>query len=758
MGIKKIVEIRGVGKFLRCKTSGDVEFRKLTLIFGENGRGKSTLTAVMRSLQTQDPNLISERATLNSSDDQHIHIRLDDSTQAKFTSGSWLGNVPAMEIFDATFIHENIFAGLYVDHDHKKKLYRVIIGEQGVLLNAAVDTLDENIKSLNKDIAKKKNAIQVHITNDLTIEKFIALPKVDGLDKLIVAKEQEITAIRSANEIASKSHLAKLDLPKVPIDLPMILGKTLADLEKEAAQSVNHHLNLCLGKGGEPWVKEGLEFIREANSCPFCGHTLDGNELITAYQAYFSAAYKKLQEEIREYDRNTKTTFGPDAWLEWQKVFDSNVTLLQYWQRFVNINIEELQFDDIKPNLHSLYQAINTALDAKAAAPLDVAEIGDELNTAIQDYSKLLERVSAYNLSVEAANVIIQDKKQQTIASSLNSALYDLAIYENTMSRHDSAIEELCASYKELRFQKKTKEKEKKAAKEKLDLHTNQIFTKFEGSINSYLELFGADFRISNTSRRYFGGKASSSYELLINATPVELGDDSTPPGTPAFRNTLSSGDKSALALAFFLARLDHDPNLASKLVVLDDPISSMDRFRMNCTVQLIARLSQKSCKTIVLSHDPGFLKKIHDSMPSMSPQCLHLRRAGERTEIGEWDIVNENQSQYIQDYIRLFDYVQNGHKSSDLRDIARKIRPLLEQNLRFANGWMGEFINSIRNAPVGDDLEPMKEQLAELEDLNNYSKKYHHSENSNADSEPISDTELRSFANRTLRFVSGSD
>ena len=47
-----------------------------------------------------------------------------------------------------------------------------------------------------------------------------------------------------------------------------------------------------------------------------------------------------------------------------------------------------------------------------------------------------------------------------------------------------------------------------------------------------------------------------------------------------------------------------------------------------------------------------------------------------------------------------------------------------------------------------------MKPQLNELKDINDFSKKYHHSSNSNADYEVIIDAELKSFVDRTLKIV----
>lgn len=75
------------------------------------------------------------------------------------------------------------------------------------------------------------------------------------------------------------------------------------------------------------------------------------------------------------------------------------------------------------------------------------------------------------------------------------------------------------------------------------------------------------------------GGVATSSYQLVINDTAVDLGDSKTPADRPSFKNTLSAGDRTTLALAFFLAHLERDPAATGKLVVFDDPFSSQDAF-----------------------------------------------------------------------------------------------------------------------------------------------------------------------------------
>ena len=69
---------------------------------------------------------------------------------------------------------------------------------------------------------------------------------------------------------------------------------------------------------------------------------------------------------------------------------------------------------------------------------------------------------------------------------------------------------------------------------------------------------------------------------------------------------------------------------------------------------------------------------------------------------------------------------------------------------------WLGDFIDKIRNSNPGEIAYGMKHQLNDLEDLNDFSKKYHHASNPAASRESITDGALRSYASRTISFLRG--
>lgn len=756
--LKKLLSISNVGRFSSYSAAGSVEFAKLTLIFGENGRGKSTITSILRSLQLNDGNHISERSTLPATaGTPEVQVRHQTGSYS-FKGGAWSTAMPDIEIFDAQFINDNVFSGLTVDHEHKRNLYRIIVGEQGVLLSRKVEELDIAIRQANSDLTIKKAEIKPLIADALDIDKFVELPQFDKVDELILKKNEEISALMSAADIASKASFAEVAFPSAPGTA--ILGKTLQDLSKEADDAVKAH-TLKLDKRGEQWLEQGVTYLKN-ETCPFCTQSTAGINLVASYQAYFSKAYKELKEDIRQHSKGNDDRFGALALLAIQNNITGNTTLSEFWKRFFEVKLSDLPTPDTVQALKGLHTHLKERLDVKSGSPLDSVPTTPELDAALKLYADFLTKAVAYNASCKAMNEFVKVVKAKASGGNIVAATADLSKLKNAKKRHDPAVDTLCKEYLLLKLRKVGHEAEKEKAKTALDTYSSTIFTLYEGTLNDQLKLFGAEFLLANTSSNYAGGKPNSSYNITINTVPVDV--DSTF-GKPCFKSALSGGDKSCLALAFFLARLEHDPRIGDKVVVLDDPMCSLDRFRSDRTVKAIVDLVDKAKQVIVLSHDPHFLRRIWDDFsPPGNRKALYVHRIGTKeSTLAEWDIVNDTRSEYLQDYFALADYLAKG-VPTDMRDLARKIRVILEENLRmrfpdvFGSGqWLGDFLQAIRNSNAGDVVFPMKKNLNELDALNDFSKKFHHAENPGASKEPITDAELQNYAARTLTFLRGT-
>ena len=89
-------------------------------------------------------------------------------------------------------------------------------------------------------------------------------------------------------------------------------------------------------------------------------------------------------------------------------------------------------------------------------------------------------------------------------------------------------------------------------------------------------------------------------------------------------------------------------------------------------------------------------------------------------------------------------------------------MRPVLESRLRLVlphqfgqTEWLGDMIRKIREATPPSPLAEQQASLVDIEDINDYSKDFHHDQSqTTADVSSIDASELETYVKRTLRFV----
>jgi wobble nucleotide-excising tRNase len=432
-----------------------------------------------------------------------------------------------------------------------------------------------------------------------------------------------------------------------------------------------------------------------------------------------------------------------------------NVNNAEFWIQYCNFTAPVLNGAETAAEvIRTLRESAKLLLDLKRATPLEPVPPDERYTQALAGFEALRAAIGEYNSAVAAANAIIEARKSQTEAANLHEVESELARLKAFRARHTENVKALCATDARLQNEKSALETAKSQAREQLDAHTSQVITAYGQRINHYLERVNAGFRITPPTHNYRGGTPNTSYQIVINQHPIELGDADTPHDRPSFRNTLSAGDKSTLALAFFLAQLEQDPNRARKVIVFDDPFSSQNGFRRNHTVHQIYKCGDTCAQVIVFSHEPGFLKLLWDRLLPADRKTLQLARVGEEnTTIAEWDIERALQARYRADIDVLQRYFSIGE--GETRDVIQKIRPVLEgfcRNLfpaQFLDGdMMGVIVGKIRTAGPSHTLYPIAD---DLDEINIYCRRYHHAENPNAANEAIDDTELQGYVRRTL-------
>jgi wobble nucleotide-excising tRNase len=765
--ITKVQLLRNIGQFDSVTAGAQIPFTRLVLVYAENGRGKTTLAATIRSLATGDPLPLSERHRLSAQHPPHAIIDcVGGPPLAIFDNGAWNRTLANVAIFDDAFVDENVYSGLTVAPEHRQNLHELVLGAQGVTLQRNLDHLVARIETHNVELRARQAAIPATEMGRFSVEEFCALQIQADVDASIQDVERRIAAVREQDPIRRGQGFDEISLPGFDVEaIASVLQLNLSTLDEAAADRVKRHL-ATLGGSAETWIGEGLRHVPSSPStlrgaaCPFCLQDLAASSIIDHYRAYFSAEYELLKRSVEDAVATLDRGHGGDVPAAFERAVRVAVERRQFWARFCEIPEVALDTAAIARAWKAARDGIVALLERKRAAPLEPIEIPANLTRAIRAYEDLSRQVAALSASLRRANASVRLVKEQAAAGNVAALESDRARFMAAKARHTPATAALCARYSDEKVAKVQTAAQRDQAKAALEKYRTTVFPTYKQSVNDYLHRFNAGFRIDSISPVTSRGGAACNYTVLIDSTPVPVSGGTVQPGTASFRNTLSAGDRNTLALAFFFASLEQDPGIATKTVMIDDPISSLDEHRSLTTVQEIRRLVDRVAQVIVLSHDKKFLARIWAGANGRMPTtALQMVRDGQGSTLATWNVSDDATTEYDRRHALLREFHVSGR--GDAREVACAIRPVLEGFERVAHPehfppgtLLGPFV-TVCDQRVGTNAEILvADDIRVLREILEYANRFHHDTNPAWETETINDGELRGFVNRALAFV----
>lgn len=760
MTVDRIQLLRNVGQFDSVNLGAQIALSPLTLIYAENGRGKTTLATILRSMGTDDPSLIEDRRRLGSAHGPHVVLTISGA-QLIYQNAGWGQPLPRVAVFDDAFVAANVCSGIDIETSHRQNLHELILGAQGVALNTALQQHVGAIEQHNRELRLKEAAVPAAQRGGLSVDAFCALAGDADIDIKIEAAHRSLTAAQAADAIRQRQDFQPLALPTFDIAaIREVLGRTLPDLQAEAGARVREHLR-SLGRGGEVWVSEGMARLRkrppeDEPACPFCAQDLAGSPLIAHYEAFFSEAYQRLKADITETGTGVRDAHAGEV----QAAFERDVRVTgqsrEFWREFLDVPEFDPDTAAILRSWISARDAVLVALRAKAAAPLENMELPAEAIAAFGVYQREVEAVAALSVALAARNHQIALVKEQAAAANVAALTEDVAQLRRVKARHSQPLQAACDDYVAEKAAKIATEQARDAARAALNQYRDVVFPAYEQSINNYLARFNAGYRLGAVGSVNTRAGSSASYAVVVNNVPVGLNANSG----PSFKTVLSAGDRNTLALAFFFAALERDANLATTIVVIDDPMTSLDEHRTLTTVEEVLRLVQRVGQVVVLSHSKSFLCQIWEDADPQSRSALRINRDGAGSTIDPWDVRHDRITEHDRRHALVQAYLQAANVGTE-RAVAQAIRPILEAYMRVAypsefppGALLGPFINACRHR-VGQANELMSApDLDELESLKNYGNRFHHDTNPAWQTAAINDQELTNFVRRTLAFT----
>jgi len=756
--LERISDIQGIGLFHQANGK-PYTCQKATLVYADNGRGKSTLASIFRSATTGNASLISAYKTVDGTLPPKVILQFGSGHKVSFENGTWSEQRPELLVFDADFIERNVHSGGVVNTDHRKNLLEFALGEAAVIARAAVDKATTDWKAATDIVQGIVNQLSGY-HQGLSLTQFEQLPQVSDIDVEIAVLQKRLAAASNVAAIQAKPVPKAIVEPSFDIDdLFDGLAFSLKDIHADAEKTVKQHIAKLGGKEAEGWLSQGLQFISDS-TCPLCDQDISNNDLIRAYQTHFNAAYADLKGKVASLQNKVVIGASPSIIDGFSKSVGVAVAQTNAWTEHVSVPAISFDIATAETALGAFRDFVTDLVRRKQLAPAESLGNAEDKAKAASLWERFLAPVRAVNGEIKKAGEAVTSYKAQLSSDSVAQLQQQLGRLQITKRRYDPKVIALLTQLATERVSVVSTEKAKKSAREKLDSLMTTALSKYQTSINALLNNFGASFSIQGMSANFRGNAPRSEYGLLLRGKNVALEG-----GPPSFTTALSEGDKRTLAFAFFIASTLEDPKLASRIVVIDDPMCSLDLNRRHYTRTVLKKVHSKSAQLIVLAHDPYFLRDLRDAFrkEDKSVQVASFQLAvaqSNYTDFASLNIDKECESEYAKHHRLLSEYSE-GH-GGDSRAVAKAIRPLLEGYLhrRFPGllkkaRLFGEVVALIQDSSATSPLSHAKNLVDELNEINDYAGQFHHDTNPDgADSVTITSTELKTYVDRALSVV----
>lgn len=559
--------------------------KKVCFIFGPNGSGKTTISRLLASESTRAD---SQTITWGSHSPLQIYVYNRDFFNENYSANSSIPGVftigkDSIEIQQAiSKLNEK------ADEERKKKesaeeqlrlatsdLKRreeQLIDDAWTLKAETPEILIENLKGARNSKAVYWKRLQ-DIINDL--DPKAPLPKIQDLTERAKVLFSGSTDLIPELPNLHLNELLKTEKAEVfSIEIVGASSPTIADLIKK--------LN------NNSWVAQGRQYLTD-DQCPFCQQRTITPAFLSDLEDYFDQNYSnninKLEEKLSEYKEHR------------DRVLNTAKSALESHAEFFNREVFLKLLIELQEQLETNIRKLEEKLDNPILIPS--TKSSDQLCKVIEAcYEEALHKIYAQNTLLQnlrseqerLVNDVWSYLAKRTLEQ-LGHVIREINNLKKRISGLNKTINSLDQHLREISQSITDKEREVTNIHETAD------------SINSLLRRSGfSSFSLKVTSDK-------KSYQIeRNNGTLVD--------------NTLSEGEANFLAFLYFFhlcsGSYKTDGTLENRIIVIDDPITSMDSeilFTVSMLVRQLARSARQSNGTIkqlfVLTHNISFHREV---------------------------------------------------------------------------------------------------------------------------------------------------
>lgn len=713
--IKKISKVNNIGKYNSFEQKSSF-IKGCNIIFGYNWSGKTTISNIL-SLFGSDSFISKEQKELlfkdmkNDNEPSSVEIILNDNS-LKYPSENHKGH--SVYVFNSNFVANHVFDGTKA----KLSSFASITSEKIIQLEKQIADKNEKKEKLNaenKSLKEKFEEIKTKYSNEFH-ENFPGknMPSIK-YEKLELPNEP-ITDLKLQKERLSEDYkltkrqqevhddLEQLkNLPFIPckIDLKKIndlLGKEIKQLAQKALEKKINRVRELFSEDFKKnnvneWFhfgKDILEHLTE-RKCPLCDSDISEkmNIILQDFHEYFGQEYENLINELKEQKTYLDNFINNGAQAN-KNSFEHLKKLYEKYQ-FPVIDINFYDFIEILRKIRdSLSHKIKNVQFCENYSEHEYMNINTKLNKLKNSIIQELETKELREKEAEKIIENIKDTYKKIIALECNGENGQLEKYQKNYKNDIPEIENDI----------KSREDERRQELIKLKVESK--------SISKFLKPIGIDHFAVDINEQ------ATDENILITYTNSQTSKNK-------LRNSLSEGEKTALALAYFLSKFENEVNnadLRSKsIVIIDDPVSSLDQNCLYNIADIIKNEFELSSieQLIVFSHNLSFLKFFNRLYPKNDTKQCFLLRENELVELPKE--LNNFESPYFFMLSNICDYTDK-RLDYDIvkRYLPNYMRRVLETFLSFKFGIIEE---NGRSLGINDFLKSHINNLGEIVNIN---------------------------------------
>lgn len=627
-------------------------FARFNLIYGWNGSGKTTLAWLLSLVEKQTALIEGE-----------VELEFDGATKVKGSSFASAG-LPQVRVFNRDFVNATLsqtsgIAPIY------------FLGKDSVEKQAQVDELKKKLAAIEPEVAKaetKKKDAEREL-DDFCVGKAKLIKELlttansqtyNNYDKRNFKRAvealgaQHATAAILTDEDKARLRSQKDAQPKPNIDKVAAASIDLDALTQEVDALVSRSVvaqtldDLTSNSRLAAWVYEGLVLHsgeHASDTCRFCLQPLEATRR-SALEAHFNDAFARFQQDLVVLSKkmgSIKQALGSLSLPDVSRFYEALAS----------------DASSASQKVAAACTAAQTAIDAliarvvaKRDQPFAPATTATRVPGLMR--SLLTDAVAAFNAIVEKHNKI--------------SAQFKASV--------DEACERLEASHvgeSQAEFARRSDAvKTATAALETFKKQHADVQTKIEALERDILEHHRAADELTAELRDYLGRDElffetkGTGYALTRNSQPI---------------SHLSEGERTAIAFLYFLKSLqDRSFDLRNGIVVIDDPVSSLDDNALFSAFSYMKERTKEAGQIFIFTHSfsffrlvknwfyhlPGQRKKQIDDRPARF-FLLRSRRHANGSRTSELDHLDPLLEKYESEYHYLFKRVHEEAHRDDV-------------------------------------------------------------------------------------------